>query len=242
MKNLMIRGVAAAATAGVALAALSAGPANADTFIPLPGGRTVEPIGKGTITVTLTGEHALLSPPMVSLPTSRNAWVSGHLNVLIAGNNPGNGSIQAGYVVGCQIAVGKANIGLTGSASSGLSASYKGGAVSTAFDPSAKGGDSGALKLSAGGIGIEPLTLDKPTVQTPGAPFKPEVPSDQGWEKPGKAFAFQGDSGVLVYNDTTIGVDDCAGYAQARFYAYVTGEVGNTEGTVVLWGEPFTLG
>ena len=36
--------------------------------------------------------------------------------------------------------------------------------------------------------------------------------------------------------------DGCAGYAQARLYVIAKAGIGNSKGTVILWGAPFTLG
>ncbi len=242
MKSMFIRATVAAVVAGTSVAVPFSGTSAADTIIPLPNGRTVEQIGDGTIVVTATGQSARLSPGMVSLPTTRNAWVSGTLHAVLKGENPGNGTIQAGYVVGCQVAVQKAGVDLNGAVNSGVSAAISGSGITPSVAPRGSVGSSGSLTLSAGSIGVEPLTLDKPIWPKAGKPFKPQAPRDRGFEKPNKWFAFQGDSGSLTWSDTTVGVDGCAGYAQARLYAYVTGQVGRSEGTAVLWGTPFTLG
>jgi hypothetical protein len=236
--NTQYKALGVAAAAAIAIGSVVATPAAADTFIPLPDGAVTTKIGGGAITIKATRQSAKLSPGMVALPTTRNAWVSGSVRATIKGAEPGNGSIQAGYVVGCQVQVGDANIGISGSASGASLTTeagknvYAGGAA----------GSGASLNLSAGTIGTQYLTLDKPTWPKGGDAFSPSVSSDMGWTKPSQSFAFEGDSGSLNWSDTTIGVDGCAGYAQARFYAYVTGKVGNHEGTGVLWGKPFTLG
>jgi hypothetical protein len=242
MNKLIVSLCGAAATAGVLAAAVA--PAGADTFIPLPDGHVTARIGSGTVTVDLTHQSAKLSPGMVALPTTRNAWVSGTVHAHITGDGANNGTIQAGYVVGCQVAVGTTNMG--------VSANGTVGAVGTTnTGPSAAAGSGANFSLAAGGIGYQYLTLDQPTWPKAGAAFKPDVepagnPTDtsgnMGWQQPSQSFAFTGDSGSLSWSDTTIGVDGCAGYAQARFYAYVTGATGNHEGSAVLWGKPFTLG
>ncbi|MDF0532651.1 MspA family porin, partial [Tsukamurella sp. 8J] len=96
MKKTLIRGSVAAAAAGTALACVAAGTAQADTFIPLPNGKVTQRVGSGAITIVATGQSAKLSPGMVALPTTRNAWVSGTVRATIKGKEPGNGSIQAG--------------------------------------------------------------------------------------------------------------------------------------------------
>ncbi|WP_280512212.1 MspA family porin, partial [Nocardia farcinica] len=65
-------GIGAAATIAVGL--FSTGAANADTFVPLPDGQKVGP----GVTITRTGEHAVISPSMAANGAGRVAWVSGN--------------------------------------------------------------------------------------------------------------------------------------------------------------------
>lgn len=86
---------------------LMSGTANADTFVPLPDGH-VHFTGHDGVTmyVDRTHEHATVSSSMASSPTSRNVWVSGvaatHVdvpaNVAVTG-----GTIETGYLLGCQV-------------------------------------------------------------------------------------------------------------------------------------------
>lgn len=239
MQKLAIRGASVVAVAGVALGALSTGAANADTFIPLPNGSTSNKVGDATVTVTVTNQSAKLSPGMVSLPTTRNAWVSGVVSAKINGGKADGGSISAGYAIGCQVDVGSAGVtaGVNGSTvdKDGNSISSKGGETSvTGVSVSGKTG--GSLKLSAGSVGVQMLTYDRATWPSPGDEVSPD------WAEPSSSFKFKGSSGSLSYAEQTIGVDGCAGYAQARFFAKVKTKVGNTQGTTILWSKPFTLG
>ncbi|GAA4404352.1 MspA family porin [Tsukamurella soli] len=243
MKKSILRGAAVVAAVGAAFGALSSGAANADTYIPLPDGRVVQPLpGGGSIVVTITHQSAKLSPGMVALPTSRNAWVSGVIRAQINGPTPGNGAFESGFIVGCQVAVDSVGFGISGSGGATAPISTTPSATVSANGS----GSGGSLSLSTGGIGYEWLTLAKPTWPKPGAAFKPDVSNDQGFEKPNRWSSFTGDSGSVAFSDATIGVDGCAGYAQARFFTYVTGDVatsnGSSEGTATLWGKPFTLG
>ncbi|MBF6428098.1 MspA family porin [Nocardia cyriacigeorgica] len=54
--------------------------------------------------------------------------------------------------------------------------------------------------------------------------------------------AFTVDSGSVTWNDTTIALDGCGGYAQAR--SFVTVKVRGAFGVtaVTVWGQPFSLG
>ncbi|MGX9293974.1 MspA family porin [Tsukamurella paurometabola] len=236
MKKIAIRGAAVAAAAGVAMGALSTGAANADTFIPLPNNSSSAKIGDATVTVTITNQSAKLSPGMVALPTTRNAWVSGVVSAKINGGKADGGSIQAGYAVGCQVDVGSASINL--GAKGGVN-NDKGAAFDSSGwvgSPSVSGSTGGSIKLAAGSVGTQMLTYDRATWPQPGDEVAPD------WADPSTGFKFKGSSGSLAYTEQTIGVDGCAGYAQARFFAKVKAKVGNSQGTVILWGKPFTLG
>ncbi|TWS18900.1 MspA family porin [Tsukamurella asaccharolytica] len=232
MKKIAIRGAIAAAAAGVALGALSTGAANADTFIPLPNDSVTNKVGDSTVTVSITNQSAKLSPGMVSLPTTRNAWVSGVVSAKINGGKPDGGSISAGYAVGCQVDVGKTEVtaGVTGA--SGASVNFNGPTI----QPKVTATTGATISLAAGSIGTQMLTYDRASWPSPGDEVAPD------WADPSTSFKFKGASGSLAYTEQTIGVDGCAGYAQARFFAKVKVKSGNTQSTVVLWGKPFTLG
>uniref|UniRef100_UPI0024565D4A MspA family porin n=1 Tax=Nocardia asiatica TaxID=209252 RepID=UPI0024565D4A len=100
-KNLArMAGVGAAAT--IAMGLFSTGAANADTFVPLPGGELTKTLSDGTVvTVRLVGESANISPSMGATPLHRNAWVSGSAQVELSG--AAGGKIFPGYTVGCQV-------------------------------------------------------------------------------------------------------------------------------------------
>ncbi|NMD55080.1 MULTISPECIES: MspA family porin [Tsukamurella] len=232
MKNIAIRGAVVAAAAGVALGTVSTGVANADTFIPLPNGSVSNKVGDSNVVVSITNQSAKLSPGMVALPTTRNAWVSGLVSVKINGGKPDGGSIAAGYAVGCQVDVGSAGVtaGVTGD--SGASIGFNGPTI----QPKVTAKTGASIKLSAGSIGTQMLTYDRATWPSPGDEIAPD------WADPSTGFKFKGASGSLAYTEQTIGVDGCAGYAQARFFAKVKVKSGNTQSTVFLWGKPFTLG
>lgn len=231
MKKLAFRGAAVAAAAGVAMGALSTGAASADTFIPLPNSSTSAKVGGATVTVTVSNQSAKLSPGMVALPTTRNAWVSGLVSVKVDGGKASSGAISAGYLVGCQIDVGSAKVtgGIEG----------KSGNVTAngpTLTPSVDATTGASISLAAGSVGKQMLTYDRATWPKPGDTVSP------GWDSPSTSFKFSGNSGSLSYTEQTIGVDGCAGYAQARFFAIVPVQVGDTKSRVVLWGKPFTLG
>ncbi|WP_019200693.1 MspA family porin [Tsukamurella sp. 1534] len=233
MKKLAFRSAAVAAAAGVVFSgALSTGAANADTFIPLPSDSTTNKVGDGTVVVSIKNQSAKLSPGMVSLPTTRNAWVSGVVSAKVNGGKADGGSISAGYAVGCQVDVGSAKVTAGVNADTGASVGMNGPTI----EPSVKASTGASIKLSAGSIGTQMLTYDRATWPEAGEEVSPD------WADPSSSFKFKGSSGSLTFNDQTIGVDGCAGYAQARFFAKVKTKVGNSQGTTILWSKPFTLG
>jgi hypothetical protein len=211
-------GVGAAAT--MALGLLSTGAANADTFVPLPGGEISKTLSDGTVvTIRLVGESANINPSMGSTPVHRNAWVSGSAQVELSGAN--GGSIYPGYTVGCQvnIAGGGASGGVDGSLD------WSGSQVK----PSVGANSGGNLSLGPG-QSQSFYVLDL------------EQADDFGNDIHKKRSKFKGDSGSVTWADETIGLTGCAGYAQARAFVSVEVDTDNVITWVTLWGKPFSLG
>ncbi|MBF6572511.1 MspA family porin [Nocardia farcinica] len=118
-----VRAAGVGAAAAVAMGLLSTGAANADTFVPLPDGQKVGP----GVTVTRTGEHAIVSPSMAANGAGRVVWVSGNASADVTvtpegevgpnngpTGNPGSNNssthgasqLNTGYIVGCQVSIG----------------------------------------------------------------------------------------------------------------------------------------
>ncbi|MET4610383.1 hypothetical protein ABIC28_001361 [Rhodococcus sp. PvR044] len=216
-RGLRISAVGAAAA--IAVGFFSAGAANADTFVPLPGGTVTKTLADGTeVTVTMTGESATVSPSMGSTPLHRNVWVSGSAKVEISGGSGAEGGfIEPGYIVGCQLTLG----GETG-ADAGIGAEWTGAAEPTA-------GGAGTVSIGPGEAASFPI-LDL------------ESADDFGGESHSGEHSFEGATGSVTWADSTMGVEGCAGYAQARSYVNVTVDTENVKGTVTLWGQPFSIG
>ncbi|MFI5714196.1 MspA family porin [Nocardia sp. NPDC051750] len=216
-KLARLAGVGAAAT--IAAGLFSTGAANADTFIPLPGGELVKTLSDGTVvTVRMVGESANISPSMGATPVHRNAWVSGSAQVEIAGGEDVGGKIYPGYVVGCQVNI--AGGGAEGGASADVDSE---GAVS----PSAETG--GNLTVGPGQAkSFYVLDIEKA--------------DDYGSEDHSTNNGFDGNSGSVTWSDQTIGLNGCGGYAQARSFISVEVETENVISYVTLWGQPFSLG
>ncbi|MBC7302916.1 MAG: MspA family porin [Nocardia sp.] len=211
-----VAGAAAAAT--VALGLFSTGAANADTFIPLPGGEITETLPDGTaVTIRLINESVNISPSMGSTPLHRNVWASGRAEVQVHGAHNG-AKLSPGYVVGCQVDISGGNA--TGGAN---------GAVNSQGNGSGGVTSGGNLTLGPGQASTFWL------LQVEGA-------NAYGEESYVPAIKFKGQEGSVTWADSTLGLAGCAGYAQARAFVAVevTTEFGRSE--MRLWGQPFSLG
>ncbi|PBC50923.1 porin [Rhodococcus sp. ACS1] len=213
-------GAAAAATMGF----FSVGAANADTFIPLPGGSITQTLADGTVvTVNLTDESANISPSMGSTPLHRNVWVNGKAAVHLEGAGATGADIQPGYVLACQVDFGaEAGAGVD---SGNLADLVTGAATSIPVTPSG----SGAVTLGPGeAVSVDILDL--------------EAADAYGGESHSAYNSFEGTDGSVTWAESTLGVSGCAGYAQARSYVNVSVETDNVSSTVTLWGQPFSIG
>ncbi|MCP2288405.1 MspA family porin [Nocardia amikacinitolerans] len=216
-KNLFRLNIAAATT--IALGLLATGTADADTFVPLPGGELVKTLSDGTVvTVRLTGESATISPSLGSTPVHRNAWVSGSAQVEVAGAGADGGLILPGYVVGCQVNIA-------------------GGGVSGGVDGSVSSEGQGAAGANSGGE----LSLG-PGQATSFYILDREKADDFGAESHKPYNIFGGTSGSVTWADQTIGLSGCGGYAQARAFVSVEIITESVTSWVTLWGQPFSLG
>ncbi|MFE3444300.1 MspA family porin [Nocardia sp. NPDC059180] len=218
-RKIVARAAGIGAAATVAMGLLSTGAANADTFVPLPGGEIVKTLSDGTVvTVRLVGESANINPSLGSTPVHRNAWVSASAQVELSGSGAVGGKIYPGYVVGCQVNIGGG--GVEGGASAG--GTWEG-------DPT--GGVESGGELSLGpGQAKSFYVLDL------------EEADDFGSESHQTRNRFKGNSGSVTWADETIGLSGCAGYAQARAFVKVKVETDNVMSVVTLWGQPFSLG
>ena len=121
------------AAAAVVLGLMSTGAANADTFVPLPGGEKVVNAGSVTAKIARNAESALVSPSLAANGAGRTAWVSGDAFAELGGEIPEEGAtLTTGYIVGCQIDI----TGLEGklSADLGFDALGMGGSLSVPIE------------------------------------------------------------------------------------------------------------
>ncbi|GAB2560913.1 MspA family porin [Nocardia sp. NPDC059240] len=221
VRKTMARAAGIGAVATAALGLFSTGAANADTFIPLPGGSMTQTMDDGTVvTITMTGESANINPSMGATPLHRNAWASGSAQVQLSGTNGTvGGKIVPGYVVGCQVNIsgGGANGGPS------VGANYDGSS------PTAGANVGGNLTLGPGQSKAFYL-LDQ------------EMPDDYGQEAHYVRNKFSGNSGSVTWSDETINLNGCGGYAQARSFVAVQIETDHVITAYTLWGQPFSLG
>ncbi|MBV6761780.1 MspA family porin [Rhodococcus opacus] len=218
--RLAAAGAAVAATVGF----MSVGAANADTFVPLPGGSVTETLADGTVvTINLTDESANVSPSLGSTPLHRNVWVSGRATVNLQGGTAKTSYIYPGYILACQVDFGA---GVSGNAGASVTPSQL--ATGAASIP-VSGGTTGGVTLGPGQA-VDAAILDI------------EMADAYGSEIHWGAHYFQGDAGSVAWSDSTLGVSGCAGYAQARSYVKVEVETENVKSTVTLWGQPFSIG
>ncbi|WP_040695419.1 MspA family porin [Nocardia vinacea] len=214
-RGVRIAGAVVAAAAGMGL--LSTGAANADVFVPLPDGQKLGP----GVTVSRTGEHALISPSLAANGAGRVVWVSGNAIAdvsitpegTIGPNNGASGApgtnnssthgasqLSTGYIVGCQVSIA---------------------------DNAISAGVSGGINLSGGSLGGSiGLNLGPGDVKFVQIDYKDIL-------KPGRY--------SVEYQDAEIEIQGCAGYAQARAYTVVE-IIGDNYSKVTLYGAPFSIG
>jgi len=229
---------AAGAVGAVAIGFLSAGAANADTFVPLQDNEISKTLFDGTtVTVKGFGQSALISPSMGATPTQRNVWVTG--NYTVDTSNASGGTIEPGFLVGCQVDFSAA-IGADGNASFGQGNTISlepGDLSSLSIDRTQPNTyDIGAgvdLKLAPGQFNDVKLVADEKSAEIDGVTVATEVSNK---------FAFDGNGGGYTYADETLSVDGCAGYAEARAYVKVTIDNDAVTATTTLWGQPFSIG
>ncbi|MFZ2176118.1 MAG: MspA family porin [Rhodococcus sp. (in: high G+C Gram-positive bacteria)] len=222
--GLRLAGVGAATA--VAMGFFSAGAANADTFVPLPGGSITQTLADGTVvTVNLTDESANISPSLGSTPLHRNVWVSGKASVSLDGAGAKGASISPGYVLACQVDFGAKASG--NSATDALKLSTLADQVESGIGFT--GGGNGGITLGPGQAkSVSILDLEKKD------PYGSQTSSSSN--------SFKGKSGSVTWADSTLGVAGCAGYAQARSFVKVSVSTDNVSSTVTLWGQPFSIG
>ena len=160
-----------------------------------------------TLTVSARDETQLPVPPLTTALSSRDWLVGGTFNGVVTGSVNG-GSLEAGYQIGCGIAMDK--IKLDGSIGLGL------GTASLA--------NSGALTIPAGvTFPIQGVIEVEPR---PGEVIN--VPVDKK--------TFKGTSTRVTLKDVHIKIDNCVGASSLRSYAVLTSSGTDTDDIVAYYG------
>ncbi|MFB7878767.1 MspA family porin [Nocardia sp. NPDC056064] len=211
------RALGATAAAAIAFGGFAAGTAGADAHVPLPDGQRNGP----GVSITRTGERAVISPSLAANGAGRVAWVSGTVTADVtatpegevgpyngpAGKEGSNNSsthgasqLNTGYIIGCQVAIGDDAISAGISGGIDLSGGSLGGSVGLDIGP-------GEVKF----VQIEKKDILKAGVYS------------------------------VEYQDVEIEVQGCGGYAQARSYSVVE-IIGDHYSKTTLYGAPFSIG
>ncbi|WP_290706687.1 MULTISPECIES: MspA family porin [Gordonia] len=209
------RYVAAAIAAAVAVGLSSAGGAPA---MALPNGsKRSTGIDGQIVTLKRTAESAYAQPSEANNGFARSARVSG---IYTARINRGGGSVQVGYLVGCQVNVGGLDVGISG------------GLFGTGT--SAANGLPGVLPIISGNISFPLAPGQVQVVQALHKNFSKKVVSLQ---LSGVEISVQG-CGGFAQARSFIKVLASEGYSTAR--GTVSGESGAIQST--LYGAPFSIG
>jgi hypothetical protein len=221
MNRKHFRAACVTAAAATAIGLLSTGAADADTFMPLPNSQVVQTLADGTVvTLTLTNSSANINPSMGATPLHRNVWVSGRATVHADHGKLIDGWIMPGYAVGCQVQINGAGGGESVSATDTTST----GSVT------AQSGTTATLSLGPGQEqSFSLLDVERPD------PFGADA------NYPFNYFFHTNDAGMSWIN-TTIALNGCAGYAQAREFFKIRVQTETVAGQLVVWGPPFSLG
>lgn len=214
-KNITRRLAAAAGIVGVALMGLTTIGSGAASAGKLPGGHASKKLVDGsTVNARLYDEFVNYNAGNVaSIATSREVWVSGKIAVTVGGGAKG-GSINGGYVVGCQVSVA----GLTN------------GGDATRSEGATTGNAGTTLSLGPGQAGYVPI------IQTTSGDYTNYKDFDVN------DFTFTGNRGGVAFSQEGFRLNGCAGYASARARFDITVVTDTALSHVVVWGKPFSIG
>ncbi|ASR02248.1 MspA family porin [Gordonia rubripertincta] len=217
-KNITRRVVAAAGLTGAVAMGLTSLAAGGATAGPLPGGTVTRTLVDGTpVTVQLFDEFVNVQRAVTNVQTSREVWVSGKVKVTVGGKAEG-GSVNAGYLVGCQV-----NFGASAEGGAGVSQDFGGDPA-----PSAEAG--AGFSLGPGQASYFPIIETTSGTDTAYSDYKVN------------SYSFKGKSGGVVYSQEKFGMDGCAGYASAKAKIKVTVSTDAVKGVITLYGKPFSIG
>ena len=220
-KNITRRVVAAAGITGAVAMGLTSLGAGGATAGPLPGGTITKTLVDGTpVTVQLFDEYVNVQRAVTNVATSREVWLSGKVRVTVGGKAEG-GSVNAGYLVGCQV-----NFGASAGAEGGITQPLPNGEPAFTDSTGAEAG----FSLGPGQATYFPIIEETSGSDTS---FKDYNVS---------SYTFKGQKGGVTYSQQKFGLDGCAGYASAKAKIKVTVSTDAVKGVVTLYGKPFSIG
>lgn len=220
MKKIITRRLAAGVgLTGAALMAITATGAG-DASAALVANTTVtKTLADGTpVKIELFGQNVNYQNSIVeSFNLVREVWVSGKVRVTVGGKATG-ATVDAGYIVGCQVHVSAG--GGVGTGDIGVTANKTG-----VQDPTGSGTLGTSLSLAPGQAGYIPVV--------------------QATDSDGNGvedYTFTGNKGGVAFSQETFKVKNCAGYAEAKAKVTVTVDTDAVKGVVTLYGQPFSIG
>ncbi|WP_168705666.1 MspA family porin [Gordonia paraffinivorans] len=220
-KNITRRVVAAAGLTGAVAMGLTSLAAGGATAGPLPGGTVTRTLVDGTpVTVTLYDEFVNVQRAVTNVQTSREVWLSGKIKVTVGGKAEG-GSVNAGYLVGCQV-----NFGASAGAGAEAAVDSNGAAWTNSGTP----GVSSGFTLAPGQATYYPIIETTSGTDTAYSDYHVN------------SYSFKGKKGGVVYSQEKFGLDGCAGYASAKAKVKVTVSTDAVKGVITLYGKPFSIG
>ncbi|MGW8812043.1 MspA family porin [Gordonia terrae] len=220
-KNITRRVVAAAGITGAVAMGLTSLGAGGATAGPLPGGTITKTLVDGTpVTVQLFDEYVNVQRAVTNVATSREVWLSGKVRVTVGGKAEG-GSVNAGYLVGCQV-----NFGADAGAGAGVKVPFDGSDPSFTDSTGAEAG----FSLGPGQASYFPIIEETSGSDTAYKDYNVS------------SYSFKGQKGGVTYSQQKFGLDGCAGYASAKAKIKVTVSTDAVKGVVTLYGKPFSIG
>jgi len=215
-RALGVAGTSAALAATAAL--LAQGSANADVFVKLPDQVQNTTLQDGTkVSITRTGETAVVAPSLGGTPLHRAAQVSGRYQV--TSSKKAKIRIQAGYIVGCQVNISSVSGGGTGATTENLAGTSS----------ATQGGANTSLVLGPGQATQYFIN-------------QVEKADDFGSQQYTNNVDYEGTKLKLSYVGSQLQLTGCAGYAQARSIAVVRVRTSNVDKQVTFYGRPFSIG
>ncbi|QHN36424.1 MspA family porin [Gordonia pseudamarae] len=226
----VVAGVSLAAVSAFGLSALGAGGAVAGK---VPGTTATKKLVDGTpVKIDLFDQNVRYKNTIVeSFNLTREVWVSGKVRVTVGGKAEG-GSIAAGYIIGCQVAIGiDSTADVSGDVSGTLAPSSNGATLTTGGGIDTPG-DSGVPPTASANLSLGPGQ----------AGYVPIIQEADDDDDAVNSFRFKGKKGGAAFKDESFKVTGCGGFAEGKAKVKVTVNTEAVKGVVSIYGKPFSLG